>query len=236
MKMFGVKKVTLMSIGLVVCLGMLFSGCSSPTVDGGLSNSTTTTTVTTPTTPITPIVVSKNAVLGKVTILGAGTFTGGIDIPTGYYNVTTDKGAGGNFTVATRIDVILGNPAPGIDVTKIRVHILKGDAIGIQGLNKVYFQSVIPAIVTTVKPLVLTAGEWNVGQDICAGRYVVTPTVSTEAGNFIVYDSTNIPVVDEILGTPTPGVGVSKLTVNIPAGGNLNIGGLSSVTFTPVAN
>lgn len=74
----------------------------------------------------------------------------------------------------------------------------------------------------------LNTGTFTVGEDISEGRYVITGDGS---GNLFVYDG-DFPVVNEILD-PTGEFGVKSVTTDIKDGQQIEISGISNVTFTP---
>lgn len=73
----------------------------------------------------------------------------------------------------------------------------------------------------------LGAGSYIGGEDVPVGLYNVT-TASGESGNFVVKGD---HLYNEILGS---GYGVSRVRTQISKGDDIQISGLSSVTFTPV--
>ena len=75
----------------------------------------------------------------------------------------------------------------------------------------------------------LFSGKFTVGQDIPAGRYVITGDGS---GNLFVYDKNGLPIISEILGE-SMGIGVPSVTTDIEAGNEIEISGINNVTFTP---
>lgn len=76
----------------------------------------------------------------------------------------------------------------------------------------------------------LGAGNFTGGKDVAVGLYDVT-TSSGQSGNFIVSGTDSY---NEILGV-NDGQGVPKVRVQISNGDQIQISGLSSVTFTPVS-
>lgn len=76
----------------------------------------------------------------------------------------------------------------------------------------------------------LGAGTFTGGKDVAVGLYSVT-TTSGQSGNFIVTGSGEN--YDEILGV-SDGQGVPSVETQISKGDQIQISGLSSVTFTPV--
>ena len=163
-------------------------------------------------------------VTGKTTTLGAGTFTGGKDVPVGLYDVTA-PGQSGNFIVSgtDTYDEIFGQ-----GVTKIRAQISDSDQIQLSGLSSVTFTPVSTLFVTSHTRVILYAGTFIVGQDIGAGRYVATTTPGS-SGNFIVSGQDS---VNEILGQNGAG-GVPSVTTDLTDGDVITISGLGQVTMTP---
>jgi hypothetical protein len=74
------------------------------------------------------------------------------------------------------------------------------------------------------KPVTLGAGTFFVGDDIAAGRYVVS--TQDRGGNFFVNGST---YVNEILGTGAHAI--NNVTINLEDGDEVQIMGLQSVSF-----
>jgi len=170
-------------------------------------------------------------VAGVATDIGTGSFLGGKDVPVGLYDVTPSDGSG-NFTVTSsggdlRANEVLGDVAS-LGVSKVRVNILAGDKISVQGINKVHFQPVTTPFVVKVQTVSMHSGSWVVGEDIAAGRYAATPTSGSE--NFIVNDKDGAPAVNEILGGD---MGVKNVTVDLTDGEIINIGGIRQVNLTP---
>jgi hypothetical protein len=77
----------------------------------------------------------------------------------------------------------------------------------------------------------LGAGTFTGGTDVAVGLYNVTPG-SGQSGNFIV---TGTDEYDEILGDAGAAGGVPQVRAKISKGDQIQISGLSSVTFTPVS-
>ena len=79
----------------------------------------------------------------------------------------------------------------------------------------------------------LFTGEWVVGEDIKAGRYVIT-TDEGESGNFFIKESPDgSSRENEILGVSAIGSGVSSITTYLKDGEVIEISGLNNVYFTP---
>jgi len=203
---------------LVVFFGLIACGETSGTVS---NNSNISSQADQPTATPTQAV---RQVGGKATTLGAGTFSGGTDVPVGLYDVTA-PGQSGNFIV-TGTDSY--NEIFGQGVTKIRAQISDGDQIELSGLSSVTFTPVSTPFVTAYKPITLYAGTFIVGQDIGAGRYVATTTPGS-SGNFIVSGPDS---VNEILGQNDVG-GVPSVTTDLTNGDVITISGLGQVTMTP---
>lgn len=79
------------------------------------------------------------------------------------------------------------------------------------------------AVLTT-----LNTGKYKVGTDLPEGRYRITGDGS---GNFFVYDTNDVPYVNEILGGG--GFGVESVTTNLKTGETIEISGINKATFTP---
>lgn len=88
----------------------------------------------------------------------------------------------------------------------------------------------VPRRTVTGKLTTLGAGNFTVGTDIPAGLYNVTAGAG-QSGNFIV---TGNDTYDEILGS-ADGLGVPEVRARLQNGDKIQLAGLSSVVFTPVA-
>ena len=189
---------------------------------------TTTTTI-----PPTTTTIPARHVTGKATTLGAGTFTGGRDVPAGLYNVTTAAGQSGNFIVTgtDTYNEILGAAGGAGGVPEVRTQISAGDSIQLSGLATAIFTPVTKPLITNHKNVTLYAGTFTVGEDIGAGRYVATTTAG-QSGNFIV---TGNDQANEILGGSAANGGVPSVTTDLSVGDVISISGLSTVVMTPTA-
>lgn len=160
------------------------------------------------------------------TVLNTGKFTVGTDIPVGRYVITGD--GSGNFFVYDENGMPVVNeildPAGEFGVKSLTTDIEEGQKIEISGINNVTFTPAETKLLTS-----LTAGNWEVGLDIAAGRYDVTTAAGS--GNFFVYNSLGLPEVNEILDASGE-FGVNKLTVDLEDGQTISISGLNSVDFT----
>ncbi|MFC0906371.1 hypothetical protein ACFHWD_16980 [Clostridium sp. MT-14] len=197
------------------------------------SSTDTEETATKETTPAPkPVEESKRVVAGTATDLSTGTFTGGKDVQAGLYDATPVEGQG-NFTVngsdgSLKINEILG-AANGMGVSKVRVEIADGDKIQLQGINKAHFEPVTTPFVTKAQQLSLYSGVWKAGEDIAVGRYKAVP--ASGSGNFVVYDKSGMPKVNEILGGSAGGV--NEVTFDVEEGDIVNIAGMSQANITP---
>lgn len=163
------------------------------------------------------------------TTLGAGTFTVGEDVPPGRYVIEPGAGQSGNLSASSEedplaINEILGGEA-GFGVPSVTSTLTEGEQLEISGLSEVTFTPAETELRST-----LTAGDWVVGLDIAAGDYVATPA-DGETGNFVVYDDWGLPATNEILGADD-GFSVPEVTVSLADGDEIDISGLSEVTFT----
>jgi hypothetical protein len=160
------------------------------------------------------------------TVLNTGKFSVGTDIPVGRYVITGD--GSGNFFVYDENGMPVVNeildPAGEFGVKSLTTDIEEGQEIEISGINNVTFTPAETKLLTS-----LTAGNWEVGLDIAAGRYDVTTAAGS--GNFFVYNSLGLPEVNEILDASGE-FGVNKLTVDLEDGQTISISGLNSVDFT----
>lgn len=204
-------------------------GSNKPSTDTKSSAQTSTTT-SSPNTPAPSVKAPERQIIGTVADIGAGTFTGGKDVAVGLYDVTPGAGQSGNFYVkgADSYNEILGLNS-GLGVSKVRVKISNGDSIQISGLSQVTFTPVTTPFISTYQLSSLYSGSFIVGQDLGAGRYVVTPGAG-ESGNFYV---TGADSYNEILGGNSAYGGVPSLTVNLTNDDAISISGLNTVTFTP---
>ena len=82
---------------------------------------------------------------------------------------------------------------------------------------------------SSAKLTTLSTGNYTVGKEIPAGRYVMTPEGGS--GNFVV-ENGGIPVVNEILGDSSMG-GVPSVTATLKNGEQIQISGIPNVKFTP---
>ena len=80
---------------------------------------------------------------------------------------------------------------------------------------------------------VLFSGTFTVGQDIPPGRYVIT---ADSSGNFVIRSADGRLWVNEILNDGTGTHGVPSVTVDIGVDYEIEIRGISNVTFTPAIN
>jgi hypothetical protein len=126
---------------------------------------------------------------------------------------------------------ILGGGASAGGVQKVRVRVSSGDQISISGLASVTFTPVTTPFSTTHTSTSLYAGNFTVGEDVGAGRYVATPGAG-QSGNFMVSGTDSY---NEILGGSSANGGVPSVTVNLTNGDVIAISGLSQVTFTPTS-
>lgn len=165
----------------------------------------------------------------KLTTLGTGTFTVGPDVPVGRYAITAKAGESGNLSASSSdnplaINAILGD-AGGLGVPSVTSTLTKGETLTISGLSAVAFTPAPTKLRTS-----LSTGDWVVGLDIAAGRYVAKPAQGG-SGNFTVYDKDGLPTTNEVLGVAS-GMGVPDVTVSLSDGDQIGISGLSGVTFT----
>lgn len=174
--------------------------------------------------------LSQRQVTGKAVDLGAGTFTGGKDVQSGLYDVTSVQGQG-NFIVNSSSDNLKINEVLGISqgmgVSKVRVEIAEGDKIQLQSINKAHFEPVTTPYITEAKSMSLYSGIWKAGEDIAIGRYKAVPASGN--GNFIIYDQSGMPKVNEVLGGDAGGV-----KFDIEDGDIINIANLNQVNITLV--
>lgn len=220
--------ITAVAFGLGILSAIASGGSISTTTIVTAPKTTTTKSSSTPAPAAKPAV---RQVSGTAKTIGAGTFTGGKDVAVGLYDVTPGAGQSGNFMVSGKdsYNEILGSIGAAGGVSKVRVQVSDGDKIEISGLSSVTFTPVTAPFVTSHTAISLYAGKFIVGQDVGAGRYVVTPGAG-QSGNFMVSGKNS---VNEILGGDSTYGGVPNVTANLSGGDKIEISGLSTVTFTP---
>jgi hypothetical protein len=242
------KVLTTITALIVIVIVIVATNKNNPkTNDNNLATTTATTAKTTPkstattastaqstksTTTTSKATPPQRQVKGTAVTLGAGTFTGGTDVADGLYDVTAGAEQSGNFMVSgtDNYNEILGPNDPSLSqVPTIRVQISSGDQISISGLSSVTFTPVTTPFVTSQTTENLYSGTWVVGQDVAAGRYVVTPG-SGQSGNFQTNGQSDY---NEILGSDSSLDEVPSLTVTLYKGDIIAISGMSQVTLTP---
>jgi hypothetical protein len=228
----GIIGLAVIAIVVIVIISSA-TGSKKPTSLTTTATNTPTTQAQTNTPAAQPAAkVATRQVTGTATTLGAGSFTGGTDVKDGLYDVTAGAGQSGNFSVTgtDSYNEILGAADASLSqVPMIRVQVSTGDQISISGLSSVTFTPVTAAFVTTQTTTNLYAGTFTVGQDIAAGRYVVTPG-SGQSGNFSTSGNSDY---NEILGSDKSLDEVPSLTVTLNKDDVIAISGMSQVTFTP---
>ncbi len=227
---FARHKVWTVVLALVVLVIIGNASGGSKDAKNTSTASTTSSTHSSQGTP-TPAKPAVRKVTGTATTLGAGTFTGGKDVPNGLYDVTAGAGQSGNFSVTgtDSYNEILGTDTSLSEVPKIRVQVSTGDQISISGLSSVTFTPVTTPFVTSQATTNLYAGTFTVGQDVAAGRYVVTPG-SGQSGNFSTSGGSSY---NEILGSDSSLDEVPSLSVTLNKGDVIAISSMSQVIFTP---
>lgn len=229
---FGKHKVLTGILILVIIIIAAASSSMTPTKTNSTNTATTTNSNQASTTSSSSQTSATRKVEGTAVTLGAGSFTGGKDVAVGLYDVTAGAGQSGNFSVTgtDSYNEILGAADASLSqVPKIRVQISSGDQISISGLSSVTFTPVTTPFVTSQTTTDLYAGTFTVGQDVAAGRYVVTPD-SGQSGNFSTSGNSDY---NEILGSDKSLDEVPSLTVTLNKGDVIAISGMSQVTFTP---
>jgi hypothetical protein len=215
--------------GLLVIAGCSSSGTGSSGVQTGTTSGATTSakpSAKSSSSKAQPKTRDNSS--ARLTKLGAGTYTVGADVPPGRYVITAAKGESGNLSATTdddplAINEILGD-AGGLGVPSVTTSLVKKEVIKIEGLSHVTFR---PASTRLRKAL--STGDWEVGLDIAPGRYVATPKKG-QSGNFTVYDTDGLPATNEVLGK-AGGLGVPNVTLALTDKEEINISGISIVTF-----
>jgi ribosomal protein S28E/S33 len=235
LKWFGAHKVITGILILVLFVIAVTNGSKSNTTSNTVpSTSSTQPSATQAPAPAPAKTEAKAATrqpAGTATTQGAGTFTGGQDVAVGLYDVTPGAGQSGNFSVSGNdsYNEILGGDSSTGGVPKVRVQISKGDKIEISSLSQVAFTPVTTPFASSYATTVLYSGTFNVGEDVVAGRYNVTPGAG-QSGNFSVSGNDSY---NEILGGDSSTGGVPSVKVTLTKGDKINISSLSAVTFTP---
>lgn len=226
---------------LTIIIALFVFGIIVAAANGGSKNASNNTTASTTNTPTatsnqpakttTTSAPAQRQVKGTAVTLGAGTFTGGKDVANGLYDVTAGAGQSGNFQVSgtDSYNEILGGDSSTGGVSKVRVQVSSGDQISISGLSSVTFAPVTTPFVVSQTTTNLYAGTFTVGQDVAAGRYMVTPGAG-QSGNFSTSGQSSY---NEILGSDKSLDEVPSLTVTLNKGDVIAISGMSQVTFTP---
>jgi ribosomal protein S28E/S33 len=235
LKWFGAHKVITGILILVLFVIAVTNGSKSNTTSNTVpSTSSTQPSATQAPAPAPAKTEAKAATrqpAGTATTQGAGTFTGGQDVAVGLYDVTPGAGQSGNFSVSGNdsYNEILGGDSSTGGVPRVRVQISKGDKIEISSLSQVAFTPVTTPFASSYATTVLYSGTFNVGEDVVAGRYTVTPGAG-QSGNFSVSGNDSY---NEILGGDSSTGGVPSVKVTLTKGDKINISSLSAVTFTP---
>lgn len=162
--------------------------------------------------------------------LFTGKFEVGKDLKAGRYEITCQSGSGNVIVYENDMPVVnevLTSPADsssGFGITKIEADIADGSTVEISGLNKVFFNPATIQLKTT-----LTCGNYIVGRDVPAGDYIATAPEGS--GNFIVYNKSGFPEVNEILGKDDYGMAVEKVKLSVKDGSKIAISGLETVVL-----
>lgn len=191
-------------IVVVVLLIIVVASAGGSDDSSSSSSSSDSSTSTKPTT-------KKNTAVAKT--LNAGTFKVGTDIKPGRYVVKATSGSGNFTNDSGDINAILGTTVDNTlgQVDSYTVDLKKNDNIKLSGIESADFT---PTPSKRTFKTDLTAGNWEVGKDIKAGRYVITATQGS--GNLTTDDGD----VNEILGTTKDSSTgqVTKVTVNLHNG------------------
>lgn len=158
--------------------------------------------------------------------LSAGEHMVGTHLAPGAYDITFN--GSGNFVVTGSDGSLLSNEIGGSDmgISKYRAILPEGAKIKISGMS--INTKPIRRNLMSYSNISLHTGYWIVGQDVTEGRYKAVPAGGN--GNFIIYESSGMPKINEILGGD---MGVKEVTVNLDDGDIINIAGLNNVKLSP---
>lgn len=172
----------------------------------------------------TPAASGRDNSSAKKATLSAGKHSVPKKLKPGRYVITPGKGQSGNLFVYDSDDTNVVNEILGgrYGVPSVTVDVLDGYKVELRGVKATF----TPAKTKLSKKV--GAGQWWVGIDIPAGDYVATPKKG-QSGNFIVYDESGWPDVNEILGGK---YGVAEVSVQLQDGQLVIIRGISKVTFS----
>ncbi|WP_461240257.1 hypothetical protein [Paucilactobacillus sp. N302-9] len=162
----------------------------------------------------------------KAVTLNAGSFKVGTDVQPGRYVVKATNGSGNFMNESGSINVILGSAADDTlgQVDSYTVNLVKNEEIKLDGIQSASFT---PTPSKRNFQTTLSAGVWEVGKDIKAGRYEIT--ANQGSGNLM----DNSGSINEILGTSADSDAgqVTKVTVNLHDGQKLT-SDLQSIQLT----
>lgn len=133
---------------------------------------------------------------------------------------------------------------------KVRVKISNDDKILIQGENgieKIHFEPVRTALITSQKSQIFYAGNWFVGEDIAKGKYRVVAINSTKkitmyknnrtittidtngTENLTIYDKNRFIKLNAVLK-----INNSNEIVSLQTGDVINVSGFNELKFVPI--
>ena len=230
------KLITLLAIGAMTVL----VGCSN-------SNNIQISNQVKKTVPMKEV-IKQRQITGKTVDLGAGTFTVGTDIEAGTYDLTPNIGQEGKITVTSpqiESDISLGctqdtlgfadaTNSDNMGISKMRLKLVKGDTIDLNGVNKTQFKPITtPFVSKTPKETFLYAGRFVTGEDIAPGRYKIVAT----KGNGAVYiyndNMQSQQLISDQKGDYTTNDPKSA-TITLKNGNPIFITGIEQVDFVPI--
>ncbi|MEN2767599.1 hypothetical protein [Ornithinibacillus xuwenensis] len=107
--------------------------------------------------------------------------------------------------------------------------------LDLNGVHKVHIDGLDQALIVPASTQIsneLTAGIWEVGKDIEAGKYSVIAASEFAFGDLQVFEEGESPKLYEILNSSTD----SKIEIELKKGQKLKISGLSYLKFEPEAS
>lgn len=222
-------------------LMLLLVGCSSANKNTQTSSNQTSNNAQTET---KKEVQKERKAEGKTVDLTAGNFVCGTDIEPGIYDLTPSGGKG-QITVKTQdtsdtslgcsmdtLGMIDGNDNTGI--SKMRLKLVKGDVIQINGVSITHFKPVTtPFVDKTPKNISLYAGRFVPGEDIAPGKYKITAVKGS--GNVYIFSKSglmqqNIADHNTQLTSDNP----KEATITLNDGEPIFVTNIEQVDFTPV--
>ena len=186
-----------------------------------------------------PVATGSKPKYQPTTIEGSGQFVVGRDIAAGRYVVTANEGQSGYFSVdglgfQGKLNSNI-NSDQDDGVGRITVDLKQSDIIEITDIKKTHFNPVATGSKPKYQPTTIEgSGQFVIGRDIAAGRYVVTAG-SIHSGSFEVSDVSGRTFSD-LLSGDSEFDHVAKISITLHLGDRLQIQGIGKTNFTPLAN